>query len=679
MASDDIWILGINMTKFGKHPDKDTVDLASQAAMAALKDGGVSMKDMGVLAAGCLMGGGGIAQMIQKQIGQTGIPVYNVSNACATGATALARGDHVGEVGRMRHGSCDRVSRSSANAGLLAGRGPRRRDSDWHARGPLRRSVGAPRRSHRHRDHAGRLRAGRDGVRRTIRGRRLRLFRPDLRRRTTRIRRSTRCAYQKKFTLDEIKNDMMISYPNTRPMCSANCDGAVAAVVVSDAKLKTLSLEQQRRAVKVSASVLTSDPWQEACQVLPDVNTLTRRAAEQAYAAGRSRSGRPRPRRTARLLRHRGARPLRQPDAVRARRSRRLLRQRRARGATARPPSTSRAVCSQRATRSPPLASPTSGRSAITCAVRPAIARSRAPGRPRPRDRARLGMRRAHPGEVRRLTVGPLRHTFLYPPHSITTQKCCDTTANGVTLTRRARPYEFVVGVVDRARSGIGGETDVFEAHAPLACEVDPRLDAERVTRLQRQAVAFDHVRVFVLLHADAVAGAVHEVLAVTGGGDDPRAHDRPPRTVCRPCRRRRCVLCLVQHGVRLGDLGRRIAEEDAAGDVAAVPVHRAAEVAEHDLAVVDHAITGVVVWRRRVLAGRDDGEVDTLVTLRRGSVPPSSALTCCLGSTDKRDPAGLQIGGDPVDGGSSGAPARRSRLRPCASAERSSTSVERT
>jgi acetyl-CoA acyltransferase len=26
-ASDEIWILGIRMTKFGKHPDLDTVDL----------------------------------------------------------------------------------------------------------------------------------------------------------------------------------------------------------------------------------------------------------------------------------------------------------------------------------------------------------------------------------------------------------------------------------------------------------------------------------------------------------------------------------------------------------------------------------------------------------------------------------------------------------------------------
>ena len=84
MASDDIWILGIHMTKFGKHPDKDVVDLASEAAMAALKDGGVTMGDMGVLAAGNLMGASApTAQMIQKQIGQTGIPAYNVSNACA--------------------------------------------------------------------------------------------------------------------------------------------------------------------------------------------------------------------------------------------------------------------------------------------------------------------------------------------------------------------------------------------------------------------------------------------------------------------------------------------------------------------------------------------------------------------------------------------------------------------
>src|SRR3546814_13437041 len=92
------------------------------------------------------------------------------------------------------------------------------------------------------------------------------------------------------MSLEEIMGDMMIAYPNTRPMCSANCDGAAAAVVVSDTKLKTLSLEQQRRAVKVSASILTSDPWQESCQVLPDVNRSDeRRVGKECVSTCRSR------------------------------------------------------------------------------------------------------------------------------------------------------------------------------------------------------------------------------------------------------------------------------------------------------------------------------------------------------------------------------------------------------
>src|SRR4051812_7273656 len=96
--AEDIWILGIHMTKFGKHPDKDSVDLAAEAAMAALSDGGVTMKDIGVLAAGNLMAASaGIGQQLQKQIGQTGIPVYNVANACATGATALRTAIMAGE------------------------------------------------------------------------------------------------------------------------------------------------------------------------------------------------------------------------------------------------------------------------------------------------------------------------------------------------------------------------------------------------------------------------------------------------------------------------------------------------------------------------------------------------------------------------------------------------------
>jgi acetyl-CoA acetyltransferase len=270
------------MTKFGKRPDLDTVDLAADATLNALADGGVSMKDMGVIAAGNLMGAAaGIGQQLQKQIGQTGIPVYNVANACATGATALRTAIMAIKAGECDLGLAVGVEKL-AGAGLLAGGAPK---SD--------RKVYEPR--------------GRYGSVATVDGRigtetmpgvfaqvgmeyghkhggaTFELFARISEKNHAHSTLNPLAAYSKKMTLDEIMGDVMIAYPNTRPMCSANCDGAAAAVVVSGEKLKTLDPTQRRRAVKVSASVLTTDPWEEACQVLPDVNTLTRDAANQAY------------------------------------------------------------------------------------------------------------------------------------------------------------------------------------------------------------------------------------------------------------------------------------------------------------------------------------------------------------------------------------------------------------
>jgi len=282
MAHDDIWILGIAMTKFGKYPDLDVVDLAAQATTAALNDGGVTMQDIGVIAAGNLMGAAnGIGQQLQKQVGQTGIPVYNVANACATGATALRTVIMAVKAGEADYGLAVGVEKL-AGAGLLAGGSRKEDDATWTPRG--RYGAVAP--------IDGRI--GTDimpGVFAQIGmeyghrygGTSFELFAKISEKNHQHSTLNPFAAYQKAMSLEQIMGDIMIAYPNTRPMCSANCDGAAAAVVVSGTVLKTLSLEQQRRAVKVSASILTSDPYDEACQVLPNVNTLTRIAATQAY------------------------------------------------------------------------------------------------------------------------------------------------------------------------------------------------------------------------------------------------------------------------------------------------------------------------------------------------------------------------------------------------------------
>ncbi len=281
-ASDEIWILGIYMTKFGKHPDKDTVDLAAEAVQCALADAGVTMKDIGVIGAGNLMGGGGFGQHLQKQIGQTGVPVYNVSNACATGATALRTAIMAVKAGEVDYGLAVGAEKL-AGAGLLGGGGQAKKDGkEWTPSGRYG-AVAAT---------DGRI--GTDtmpGVFAQIGmeyghrygGTSFELFAKISEKNHAHSTLNPLAAYQKRFTLEEIMNDLMIAYPNTRPMCSANCDGAAAAVVTNGATLKTLSLEQQRRAIKVKASILTTDPWEEACQVLPNVNTLTKNAAKQAY------------------------------------------------------------------------------------------------------------------------------------------------------------------------------------------------------------------------------------------------------------------------------------------------------------------------------------------------------------------------------------------------------------
>ncbi len=282
MGSEDVYILGINMTKFGKHHDKDVLDLASEATLAALADGGVTMDQMGVLAAGNLMGGATpIAQLIQKQCGQTGIPAYNVSNACATGATALRVACMSVKAGESDFGLAVGVEKL-AGAGLLAGGTKKKDGKTWERSGRYGAVAGVDGRIGTETMPGVFAQVGMEYGHK-YGGASFELFAQISEKNHAHSTLNPLAAYTKAMTLEEIMNDIMIAYPNTRPMCSANCDGAAAAVVVSGSKLKTLSREQQRRAVKIRASVLTSDPYQEACQVLPDVNTLTKNAAKQAY------------------------------------------------------------------------------------------------------------------------------------------------------------------------------------------------------------------------------------------------------------------------------------------------------------------------------------------------------------------------------------------------------------
>src|SRR6201996_4864139 len=89
----DVYVIGTNMIRFGRYPERTVEDLGAEAALLALADAGLGIRDMQAVYCGNLgEANRSIGQRIMKEIGQTGVPVVNTTNACATGATAFREG-----------------------------------------------------------------------------------------------------------------------------------------------------------------------------------------------------------------------------------------------------------------------------------------------------------------------------------------------------------------------------------------------------------------------------------------------------------------------------------------------------------------------------------------------------------------------------------------------------------
>ncbi|MGE0625229.1 MAG: thiolase family protein [Pseudomonadales bacterium] len=261
----DAYIVGVDMIKFGRFPDRTVPNIGAEAALMALDDCGLTIQDMQALYCGNLgQASGMVGQRILQEIGQTGIPVVNVSNACATGATAFREGWAAVKAGLYDLVLC--VGVEQMGKGLLGGAG----GGSGIPREGLLGSGTMP---------AVFAEAGMEHSRKY--GTTFAQFAKVSVKNHHHSTLNPKAMYQIETPLDVVMNAEMISYPNTKLMCSVNVDGSAAAVIASEKKAKELGL--MKRAVKVRASVLTSDPWQERDLVMPDVNSCTRKAAKAAY------------------------------------------------------------------------------------------------------------------------------------------------------------------------------------------------------------------------------------------------------------------------------------------------------------------------------------------------------------------------------------------------------------
>ncbi len=278
--ADSLWIIGVAMTKFMRYKDRDLIDLGTEAATAALADAGLTIFDADILAAGCLFDTGGVGQRIQKQIGQTGIPVYNVTNACATGATAFRVAAMAIKAGEASIGLAVGLEQMGKR-GLL-GAQPASKDRPYQpsgrygAVGPVEGVLGTSLMPGTFAQSGMEYAYQHDGVG-------FEQFARVAEKNHAHSTLNPLAQYQKAFSLEDVMTAEMIAYPNTLLMCCPTGDGAAAAVLCSGERLKSMPDMVRRRAVKVSASVMTSDPYVDGGAVQFDVNTLTRQAADKAY------------------------------------------------------------------------------------------------------------------------------------------------------------------------------------------------------------------------------------------------------------------------------------------------------------------------------------------------------------------------------------------------------------
>ena len=260
----DVYVLGIDMMKFGRFPDQTVPQLGAHAALMALDDARLSIVDMQALYCANLgQANAMIGQRILQQIGQTGVPVINCANACASGATAFREAWIA-----IKAGLYDlvlAVGVEQMGRGLLTGAPTHGIPTEGLLGSGTMPAVFAE--------------AGMEHSRRY--GTRFVQFAKVAVKNHHHATMNPKAMYQFETPLEQVLSAEMIAYPNTKLMCSVNVDGAAAAVLASERKARELGLG---RAVRVKASVLTSDPWHERGQAMADINTCTRTAARQAYA-----------------------------------------------------------------------------------------------------------------------------------------------------------------------------------------------------------------------------------------------------------------------------------------------------------------------------------------------------------------------------------------------------------
>jgi len=260
----EVYVIGVGMTPFGKHPERSLRDLGREACLAALRDAGLGPAGIeggycGNALGPALQGETGIGQSVLWEVGVRGVPVVNVENACASGSTALHEGFKAVAGGFSDTALVVGVEKSVMPKGTMLNVGAAELEVQLGDVFPGTFALMAQ--QHMARYGTTREQIARVAVKNSAHG----ALNPYAQRR-------------KALTLPEVLGSPMIADPLTLYSCCPNSDGAAAVVLATGERARRAGA----RAIRVAGSALTTGTYDARRDLTFWPSEIA--AARQAYA-----------------------------------------------------------------------------------------------------------------------------------------------------------------------------------------------------------------------------------------------------------------------------------------------------------------------------------------------------------------------------------------------------------
>lgn len=237
----EVMVAGVGLHPFGRFPDQDLASLALEAVVQALKDAGVSWKDVPVAYFGHVYYQGmSVGETALAKLGLTGIPIINVENACSSGSTAFWQaywGITTGAFDLALAFGAEKVPRGPVTVTA--------EDSPDRYIGADHMMAGYALRMRRYMEETGAPATALAQV--AVKARQNAALNPYAHRKQT-------------YTLEEVLQSRLIADPLTLYQCCPTSEGAAAAVLCAADALERHHIDKNR-AVKVAAAVLRSGTY----------------------------------------------------------------------------------------------------------------------------------------------------------------------------------------------------------------------------------------------------------------------------------------------------------------------------------------------------------------------------------------------------------------------------------